>query len=68
MKKFFKILFFIILLTILILWLVKIFLLTHKYQLKYYNEDKIENNTTKNKILKNFFIIYSSINIKIVRY
>ena len=42
MKKFFKILFFIILLTILILWLVKIFLLTHKYQLKYYNEDKIE--------------------------
>jgi len=42
MKKFFKILFFIILLSILILWLVKIFLLTHKYQVKYYNEDKIE--------------------------
>ena len=42
MKKFFKILFFIILLTILILWLAKVFLLTHKYQVKYYNEDKIE--------------------------
>ena len=42
MKKFFKILFFIVLLSILILWLVKIFLLTHKYQVKYYNEDKIE--------------------------
>ena len=42
MKKFFKILFFIILLSIFILWLVKIFLLTHKYQVKYYNEDKIE--------------------------
>ena len=42
MKKFFKILFFVILLSILILWLVKIFLLTHKYQVKYYNEDKIE--------------------------
>ena len=42
MKKFFKILFFIILLSILILWLVKVFLLTHKYQVKYYNEDKIE--------------------------
>ena len=42
MKKFFKILFFIILLSILILWLAKIFLLTHKYQVKYYNEDKIE--------------------------
>ena len=42
MKKFFKILFFIVLLIILILWLVKIFLLTHKYQVKYYNEDKIE--------------------------
>ena len=42
MKKFFKILLFIILLSILILWLVKIFLLTHKYQVKYYNEDKIE--------------------------
>ncbi|QQS87235.1 esterase/lipase family protein [Fusobacterium canifelinum] len=42
MKKIFKILFFIILLSILILWLVKIFLLTHKYQVKYYNEDKIE--------------------------
>ena len=42
MKKFFKILFFIVLLFILILWFVKVFLLTHKYQVKYYNEDKIE--------------------------
>lgn len=42
MKKFFKILFFIILFSILILWLMKIFLLTHKYEVKYYNEENIE--------------------------
>ena len=42
MKKFFKILFFIIIISIAILWLVKIFFLTHKYQIKNYNEDKIE--------------------------
>ena len=42
MKKFFKILFFVVLFSILVLWLVKIFLLAHKYQVKYYNEDKIE--------------------------
>ena len=42
MKKFFKILFFVVLFSILVLWLVKIFLLTHKYQVKYYNENKIE--------------------------
>jgi len=42
MKKFFKILFFIIIISVAILWLVKIFFLTHKYQIKNYNEDKIE--------------------------
>ena len=42
MKKFLKILFFIIIISIAILWFVKIFFLTHKYQVKHYNEDKIE--------------------------
>ena len=52
MKKFFKILFFIIIISIAILWLVKIFFLTHKYQIKNYNEDKIEKENSEEKRLK----------------
>ena len=61
MKKFFKILFFIIIISIAILWLVKIFFLTHKYQIKNYNEDKIEKDKLIN-VVKNSSLLAKFLN------